>query len=89
MLEFKDVAVDVVAIIQGYVTVNRFGSPNLGRDIDNEVASKRRVVAVILLGRWIGPIRWRQNVGLQLNRSRDRWRKGVVVEVVGWQTEER
>ena len=84
LLKFKDVAVDVVAIIQGYVTVNRFGSPNLGRDIDNEVASKRRVVAVILLGRWIGPIRWRQNVGLQLNRSRDKWRRGVVVEVVGW-----
>jgi hypothetical protein len=84
LLEFKNVAVDVVAIIQRYVTVDRFGSPNLGRDIDNEVASNRRVVAAILFGRWIGPSRWRQNVGLQLNRSRDKWRRGVVVEVVSW-----
>jgi hypothetical protein len=57
LLEFKDVAINVVAIIQGYVTVNRFGSPNLGRDINNEVASKRGVVTVIMLGRRIGPIR--------------------------------
>jgi hypothetical protein len=53
LLEFEDVAVDVIAIIQSqrYVTVDRFGSPNLGRDVDNEVASKRRVV------------RYRQHVG--------------------------
>jgi hypothetical protein len=51
LLEFEDVAVDVIAIIQRYVTVDRFGSPNLGRDVDNEVASKRRVV------------RYRQHVG--------------------------
>jgi hypothetical protein len=84
LLEFKNVAVDVVAIIQGYVTVNRFGSPNFGRNIDNESASKRGVVTASMFGRWIGPIRWRRSVGLQWNRSWDKWQMRIVVEVVSW-----
>lgn len=107
LLEFENVAVNVIAIIQRYVTVDRFGSPDLGGNVDNKIASKRRVVryrqhvgwqrnrawdkwqtsqqrvvTVLMLGWRVVPII--RFLGLQINRSRDKWRRRIVVEVVSW-----
>lgn len=89
LLELKDAVVDIVGVVQWKVAVDRFGAPNLGRNINNEVASQQRVVTVIMLGKRISTMRKGQDVGLQLNWSRDKWRREIVVEVVGWGTGER
>jgi hypothetical protein len=40
-------------------------------------------------GKRISAMRKRQDVGLQLIWSRDKWRRGIGVEVVGWEPGER
>jgi hypothetical protein len=40
LLEFKQVVVDVIAVIERDVTINRFGTPYLGRHSNDKVASR-------------------------------------------------
>jgi hypothetical protein len=45
LLEFENIVINVVAVVKWNVLIDRFGAPNLGWNVDNEVAScwsKRR-----------------------------------------------
>jgi hypothetical protein len=41
LLKFEDVVVDIITVIKRNITVKRFGTPNLGGDVDSKVAGRR------------------------------------------------